>query len=43
MFLTNFLPGCLETFVVDAKVCGQIQSHDVAGARVGIAWQVRAA
>ena len=36
--LINFLPSCLETPVVDAEVGCQIESHDVAGARVGAAW-----
>ena len=36
--LINFLPGCLETLVVDAEVCGQIQGHDVARASVGAGW-----
>ena len=36
--LISFLPSCLETPVVDAEVGCQIESHDVAGARVGAAW-----
>ena len=36
--LINFLPSCLEAPVVDAEVGCQIESHDVAGARVRAAW-----
>ena len=36
--LVNFLPSCLETLVIDPEVCGQIKSHDVAGASVRAAW-----
>ena len=36
--LISFLPSCLETPVIDAEVCCQIEGDDVAGARVRAAW-----